>query len=230
MSYSATISFKTIKAEDIYGFFQNFKAEATAHLEEIAEDNFLWSPYSKERSETDERKLFQSTEMWARSSVFAYRYFYMTEHKLLAVFGVPKCLQGLFDLTECFQNSCDQDYPFEEWKGVPIFEQIAEKWKNATDGEVYKTFEYPDEHEDETDYDYYRRSRAYDEIWGMFEDYLYQEEKVVYISLYGYYDISQIMCFSRFCKEKYQKWYEEIKEICEKKQQDHPTEKGGVEE
>lgn len=48
MSYSATISFKTIKADDIYGFFQNFKAEAIAHLEEIAEDNFIWSPYSKE--------------------------------------------------------------------------------------------------------------------------------------------------------------------------------------
>lgn len=226
MSYRATISFKTINAEDIYGFFQNYKSEATEHLEEIAKDNFLWSPYSKER-EDDERKLFKSTEMWARSSVFSYRYFYLPEHKLLAVFGVPNCLTKLFDLTECFQNSCDQDYPFGDWEGIPIFEQIAEKWKNTTDEEVYKTFEYPDEHENETDYDYYRRSRAYDEIWGMFEDYLYEDKKVVYISLYGYYDIAPIMGFSKMCKAEYENWEKEIEEIC--KRNDHPTEKGGGE-
>lgn len=229
MSYRATISFKTIEATEIYEFFKKFKAEATNHLEEIAKDNFLWSPYSKEREETDERKLFSSTEMWARSSVFSYRYFYLAEHKLLALFGVPNCLQGLFDLTVCFQNSCDQDYDFDEWKGIPIFEKIAEKWKNSSDDDVHERFEYPAEHEEDTDYDYYRRTFAYDEIWEMFEDYLYQEEKVVYISLYGYYDISQIMCFSRMCKEQYENWEKEIEEICKKKQQDHQTEKGGVE-
>ena len=65
MSYSATINFKTIKAEEIYGFFQILKAEATSHLEEIAKDNFRWSPYSKEREERSERLLFDMTEKWA---------------------------------------------------------------------------------------------------------------------------------------------------------------------
>jgi hypothetical protein len=222
MSYSAIIHFKTIKADEVYGFFQKLKAEATLHLGEIAKENFIYSPYSKEK-ETDKRKLLDDAKNWARTSIFNYRYFYLPKHNLLAVFGVPDCLENLFDLTGHFQNSCDQDYDFEDWKGVPIFEQIAEKWKNATDEEVYKHFEYPNEYEEPIDYDYYRRTFAYDEIWAMCENYLYNDEEVVYISLFGYWDITTLRNFSLMCKEEYENWCKQIE------QQDHPTEKGGVE-
>ncbi|MEE1280049.1 MAG: hypothetical protein UHH95_04350, partial [Oscillospiraceae bacterium] len=99
---------------------------------------------------------------------------------------------------------------FEEWKGVPIFEHIAEKWKNATDEEVYKTFEYPEEHTDPIDYDYYRRSNAYNEIWKMCERYLYHEEDVVYISMFGGYEIADQEGFVHKCRKAYEEWQKQF--------------------
>jgi hypothetical protein len=195
-------------------------------FDEIAKDEFIFMPSIKNdymlKNDSDWAKE-QLDRGWMRNCVFSYRFFYIPEQSLLGVFGVPSAINDIFDLTCYFQNSCDQDYDFEDWNGVPYFEFIAEKWKNATDEEVYKTFEYPDEHEEPIDYDYYRRSNAYNEIWKMCEKYLYHEEDVVYVSIFGGYEIAEQIGFVHKCRQAYEEWRKQI-------EQDHPTEKGGVQE
>jgi hypothetical protein len=198
--------------KDIIPFLRNYKKVTTERLKDIAEENHSYPPYirnsleiPKTLKEVPDEKV-REARSWARCSVFQYKYFYNRKHGLLGVFGVPTCMRDQFDKTVYFQNSCDQDYKFERWKGVPIFEQIAEKWKNATDEEVYKTFEYPDEHDEPIDYDYYRRSNAYDEIWKMCETYLYNEDDVVYISMFGGYEIAEQKGFCKKCRDAYDEW------------------------
>lgn len=211
MSYYAPISFKTIKEGELYAFLKKIKDTCKEKIDDIAKKNFHYMPTLN----TCKRKIFEgasdmakreANEAWVRNSVFSYRFFYIPEHNLLGVFGVPDAVNKIFDLTCYFQNSCDQDYDFEDWKGVPIFEQIAEKWKNATDEEVYKSFEYPDEHKEPIDYDYYRRSFAYNEIWRMCEHFLYSEDDVVYISMFGGYEIAEQKGFVHKCRKAYDEW------------------------
>ena len=226
MSYSATICFKTVREGEIYDFLKQIKDACKEKLEEIAKDEFIYMPSIKNdymvKNDSDWVKE-QLDRAWMRNAVFSYRFFYIPEHSLLGVLSVPSAINDIFDLTCYFQNSCDQDYDFEDWNGIPYFEFIAEKWKNATDEEVYKTFEYPEEHEEPIDYDYYRRSNAYEEIWGMCEKYLYHEEDVVYVSMFGGYEIAEQKGFVHECRKAYEEWLNKIK-------QDHPTEKGGEQE
>lgn len=209
MSYSATINFKTVKEGELYEFLKKIKDTCKEKFAEIAKDNFIYMPSIKNdymMKNDSEYAKEQLDRAWMRNSVFSYRFFYIPEHNLLGVFSLPSEVEFIFDSTCYFQNSCDQDYAFEDWKGVPIFEQIAEKWKNASDKKVYKSFEYPDEHEEPIDYDYYRRSFAYEEIWKMCETYLYHEEDVVYISMFGGYEIAEQKGFVHLCRKAYDEW------------------------
>ena len=47
MSYSCYISFKKISPECIFDFFGDLKEEAGKHYEEIAEENWFYSPLRK---------------------------------------------------------------------------------------------------------------------------------------------------------------------------------------
>ncbi len=207
MSYNATINFKTVREGELYAFLKQIKDACKEKFDEIAKGEFIFMPsinkdyMLKNDSEYAREQLDRA---WMRNSIFSYRFFYIPEHNLLGVFGTP--VKDIFDLTCYFQNSCDQDYDFEDWRGVPIFEQISEKWKTASDEEVHKAFKYPDEHEEPIDYDYYRRSFAYNEIWEMCEHYLYSEDDVVYISLFGGYEIAEQKGFVHKCREAYDEW------------------------
>ena len=63
-----------------------------------------------------------------------------------------------------------------------------------------------DEDEGDIPIDYYRRTFAYEEIWGMCEDYMWSDNKAVHLSLFSYYDFEPIKNFVVACKEKYAKW------------------------
>lgn len=221
MSYSATICFKTVKEGELYAFFKKIKDTCKEKFDEIANDNFIWLPSV---SSMKKRMLEGASDIakeeidraWMRNSVFSYRFFYIPEHNLLGVFGIPDGVDKIFDLTCYFQNSCDQDYRFEKWKGIPVFEEIANKWKNAADSEVkahyHKRWNDVWDEEDNSDLDYYRRTFAYEEIWGMCERYLYHEEDVVYISMFGFYEISEQIGFVKKCRDAYATWKKECEE------------------
>jgi hypothetical protein len=66
------------------------------------------------------------------------------------------------------------------------------------------------------------KEAAYDEIWGMCSAFLYDESEVVYLSMFGYYEISEQRDFIKKCREAYNKWEKRIEEKC-------ATEKGGTE-
>ena len=211
MSYRATISFKTVNESDLYIFLQEFKTSVQSKFGEIAEDDFLYMPsirYEHIYKSIPESVKDEIDSKWAQASVFTYRWFYLPEHSLLGVFSVPSSVADIFDKSIYFQNSCDQDYDYDEWQGIPIFEEIAKKWETATEEEVRQRYSKPygDTWDDECDYDYYRRSFAYDDIWEMMEQFLHDESKVVYISLFGHYESYLMHSFVKMCKKHYEEW------------------------
>lgn len=219
MSYSATINFKTIPEGELFQFFTHIKQMCKEKMDDIAEDNFIYMPSISKRhllKGSTEYAQEQLDDAWVRNSIFTFRYFYLPEHHLLGMFGVPNAIDKMFDLTVHFQNSCDQDYEYSEWCGVPLFEKIAEKWKNTSDEEVHNTFDYPDEHRQPIDYDYYRRSNAYNEIWSICEKFLYDESAIVYLSLFGFYDIDR-MHFCEKCRTAYEEWKNKIAKDTERR-------------
>ncbi len=212
MSYYCEISFKTLKAEEIYPFFQNLKAATSDFLEEIANDNAFYCPSQRHTSYDEVPKLIANelNRNWAYRT-FTFRYFYLPEYNLLGVFGVYDCLRHLFDCTVEFQNSCDRDYEYDTWKGIPLFKEIAEKWKYAPCETVEEQYnkESGDNFREEycgyapealvEKYDYWKRTFAYDEIWGLFSTYLFDDSKALNISLFAGYEIVDMGNFVRFC-------------------------------
>lgn len=227
MSYSATISFKKIKPEEIFDFFLKIKEEVKKNYEEIAEDNFIYSPYAKDKKSyaNDEYniKLFNDCGDWVKRA-FSYRYFYNKELELLGIYGLPDSLKSMFDDTLGFQNSCDQDYDFEYWDKIEPFKVIADKWKAMTPEQVYEKYS-------KTEYSgytkeqfllgdggyrpaYYAKTLCYEEIWETYlKKTLFDEDSIVYLSLFQFYDIGFIQKFIAKVKE----FYDLFEEDCKKK-------------
>ena len=217
MSYSCEISFKNVDPKDVYSFLVEYKKVVSEHLEDIAKENVWYSPLLRHDFEFDWAKepytkmsveLRDKLDNWA-SKIFHFRYFYLPEHNLLGIFGVPDSVQSIFDNTSYFQNSTDQDYDFEDWKGVPWFEEVANKWKDMPfeDFVTAYTKERGDEsswhHMSNEEYlkslkeqEYYRKSFCYDEIWNTIGNYLEKDSGVVYLSLYGFYDYFVLQKFN----------------------------------
>lgn len=208
MSYSCTISFKQIKPEEIYPFLQKLKEEAIKIASDVIKDEYIWSPtykwveFDKKRGmlikeekflnayDEDVIRIIEENKDWI-IRLFTFRWYWDFEKGVLMVYSIPKQLQHLFDNTVYFQNSCDRDYDFEEWSGIPYMEDISNKWKNMSDEEVinlYKESQYYDEDDDNEHIqkflDYYRRTMCYDEIWDRIEWTLYNDEEITYITLF----------------------------------------------
>ena len=221
MSYCCTISFKQIPAHDVFEFLQKLKKQACEKLEKVAEENSSFSPMMRKYHFQDDfivtDELKKDTGTWAKMSVFHYRYFYDKELSILGVYSLPRCMQDIFDLTVCFQNSCDQNYEFEEWNGVPLFEGIAAKWKSRSLEEVAKLAGRDDIEDmrnlEKSEPQYYAKSACYEEIWSYFENTLYDDSAALYLSLFGYYDIRAINRFVRYTEKavlaKIEEWREE---------------------
>lgn len=226
MSYSATIRFKKIKADEIFDFFVKMKEHVSNRLDEVAEDDFIYSPYAKNKKKYDEDTwnilLREDVSNWARNSVFNFRYFYIKDLELLGLYGGPDCLEELFDSTLGFQNSCDQDYDFEYWDKVEPFKAIADKWRVLTPEQVYEEYsksDYSDYSKEEFLYGgggyrpaYYAKTMCYDEIWETYlEKTLYNESTIVYLSLFGYHDFKVLQSFTNKVKKLYDLFLEECK-------------------
>lgn len=224
LSYYCRISFKTIEPDQIFSFFQTIKSEINANLDKIAKNYAFNCP--SQRHEPYFEKLPRSikSEMnlnWAKRC-FSYRYFYIPEHKLLGMFGMDDETDHLFDNITEFQNSCDRDYEFETWKNIEIFQNIAQKWINVdtdTIEQQYKAIYNSDfrEEYDSEDYDinetieYYRRTFAYDEIWNMFETYLYNDDKIVFLSLFSEFERHILSAFVKNCEQCAEEKLKDIK-------------------
>lgn len=198
MSYTCEISFKEIRSENVYDFLVSLKPHIKNNLQAIAKDNYLYSPMAKFPIYKQESCLD-----WAKT-VFTYRYFYLKDYNLLGIYGIPKCVKYLFDSTIYFQNSTDFDYDFDTWKGVKLFKSIADKWKNCTVSYLLGfTDDYAEsDFKDSNYFEYAKRSCCYTEIWNLINKTLFDEDSVIYVSLFGYYDVGILNYFIQQC-DKY---------------------------
>lgn len=259
MSYSCLISFKKMQPTEMLGFFRQLKEHISANLPEIAKDNRSYCPYIRRKeladvsgtmerdewsalSDSERKDLFprdfrnvhlderEEGREWAMNSVFKYCVFYDEQRELLGMFGVPDAAHELFDGTVYFQNSCDQNYPREDWAGIAAFEEIYDKWQQVTPeqlhahwvaehnphlkpGEKPRTMydEYAYDLKDMTDdeverfwqdrFDYMRKSCAYDEIWGHYAAELYDSANRLYFSLYSRDDYETLTRFVMHCHD-----------------------------
>ena len=98
-------------------------------------------------------------------TLFTFRFLYWEEHKLLGIVMMPsESASEKWPLSIYFQNSCDHDYPFSEWKvgNIPFFMNAVAKAENYTEKEIRAKVDY--EIEDDN-LEYFRRSTCYDDIF-----------------------------------------------------------------
>lgn len=199
MSYRAEISFKQIAPENVFAFLKEFKDWVKHYTYEIAEDNFMYCPTVRYLHK-DYVDLYDYSRDWCIQwalNVFSYRYIYLPDVELLCVYGVPTIVQDLLDDTIYFQNSTDQDYNFSTWDKIDLFKEVARKWQAFTDEEVRERLTL----DESDDLQYHRRSACYNEIWNNYlEQSLYNEDSVVYVRLFGYYDVEVLTKFIVTCE------------------------------
>lgn len=221
MSYNCTISFTHIAPEDVFQFMTDIKKACTERLEAIAKDEYGYCPFVRNslvvnrdfaNGITKEQK--EEAKAWAHS-LFKWKIFYNQELGLLGMMGLPNALHDLFDGTVYFQDSCDQDYDEKAWEGIRVFEVLYSKYMQFSDDHVKKIYEskrdetfdemmkddYPDATPEivKEKLDYYRRTFCYDKIWSYFSQYLWDESKSVFMSVYGNYEVREIYSFIKFC-------------------------------
>lgn len=124
-----------------------------------------------------------ANEYWVYG-VFTFNFVYFEKHNILGIKGCtfPEEARKMFDVYIPFQNGTDQNYDFEEWgTTIPLFNEIVEHFKNATDEEiketVLKTYSTWDEEMDEN-LEYYRKTCVYQEVCDKldFFNFLYDKE------------------------------------------------------
>ena len=109
--------------------------------------------------------LAETADRYWLEALFTFHFLYWEEHKLLGIVMMPsERVNEKWPLSMYFQNSCDQDYPFFEWKegNIPFFANAAAKAENYTAEEIRAKVDY--EIEDEN-LEYYRRSTCYNDIF-----------------------------------------------------------------
>jgi hypothetical protein len=216
-----------MEATEIYPFFQQLKKKAVEKFEDIASAECHWCPSWCDMVDLPEKFPELSKEKrteaknWAANNIFKYRWFYNQGLQLLGVYSVPDALCDMFDLTVNFQNSCDQNYSREDWEGIKLFENIYDWWMNKTDeqiitkyngGHVGNDFEEHYKSRREEYLEYYRRTYCYEEIWNMFEHTLYNDEDVVYLTLFNNNAMGDMKEISQFVVECFKKYKEFEKE------------------
>lgn len=217
MSYSCTISFTKISGDNVFDFFKKLKTKIKENLNQIAEENYFWLPTIRYGSYKNLSQEIQNSldEKWVQEYILKFRYFFMPENDILGIFSLPKCTYDMFDNTTYFQNSTDQDYEYSEWNGIEDFEKIAQKWQSCSKEDILK--ENPDCNNEE-DFEYVRKTHTYEEIWEIIKQYLYDENEVVYISLFGGYEgdiISELVHKMRTLYSEWQKQFSKKENVNE---------------
>jgi hypothetical protein len=122
--------------------------------------------------------LADTADRYWLEALFTFRFLYWEEHKLLGIVMMPsESASEKWPLSVYFQNSCDHDYPFSEWKegNIPFFVNAVAKAENYTTEEIRAKVDY--EIEDD-DIEYFRRSTCYDDIFETlaFDSWLYNHD------------------------------------------------------
>lgn len=207
MSYSCEISFKHVDSvTDVFQLLPQLKAKAIECFPDIARENcmFMPIPHRKDLLESfdmTDPEIRKPLYLWARTSIFSFRFFYIEKMHLLGIFSLPSVLQTIMDGSVYFQNSGDQNYDRNNYQGITEFEDIYDKWISMTADELISYYaDNSDDHSRLTEDDIaefrsdnealmnHLKSLAYDEIWSYCEQALYDDDSAVFLSLFGAFD------------------------------------------
>lgn len=210
MSYQAYVSFKELEPENICSFFSQLKKTAIEHLHDIAEAEWKYDPMNKRYFLPDdeyvvakrtEKDRYNKSRLWFFRDVFSYRWCYIQEHRIIAVFGVPDALRQCFDGTVFFQDFTDQNYDLTQYSGIRLFEELYQTILNE-DRDVFHDLvkdRYPALEEESEEY--CRKQYVYDEIFGLVKDCFNDDDKATYIALFNQWDIKPETSFLKKCFE-----------------------------
>lgn len=167
MSYGIEISFVHAKdyktavkiAHDFTNSFSNNKQE----LDAVIKSNELFIPSARYPANTDrEKDLLKMADRHFVYRLFTFKFVWFPHAKLLGMIGSynkSETVTKYFPHSVYFQNSCDQDYEREFWLGIPFFENIYDE-KQALSDDILILMGY----DASDDFNYIRRTLAYDEI------------------------------------------------------------------
>lgn len=98
--------------------------------------------------------------------LFSFKFAWWEEKGIIGVSSDDFLKNDDFSESVYFQNSCDQDYSYDEWPQIPYFTNIVEKYRDA-DGNVLKK-EFSKRsltwYDSDTDIGYARRTLVYEKI------------------------------------------------------------------
>lgn len=139
------------------------------------EDERLFFPSQRSFSpKTDKEKYFaQEADRRSLDGFFTLNFVYFHKEKLLALIGhsYPEA-DKFFKKHIEFQDSCDQDYERNHWKGIKLFENIWDECAHLTAEDILNSKsenerEFYTVEEIQQKLGYYQRSKAYDRIYEM---------------------------------------------------------------
>lgn len=179
MSYSFTLNFRHCRSLGEALLLANKTADAVyANLSELLKENHYYIPSIRfEYKDLSDQEKRIKNDAWLEK-LMKLNFVWWPQYKLLAFSGDgwPKAAMDLYKQKVFFQNSCDQDYEFSEWKGLGTpFKEVVEIGKNGSHNAVLQLLnegreKYPveitqEEMDDSVDWDYYRRWAVYNAIY-----------------------------------------------------------------
>ena len=186
MSYRFGMCFKNVKNKiEMYDFALEFTKKIYENAEEFINLNKYYIPTHNKYIFGEKAYEFNDVDRFWLYNLFNVRFIYWEEYNLLGIIGdnYPKVCLNMIDEKVYFQNSCDQDYEYEEWgNSITFFNNIIEKAKQETPtnlikefNEVYKNYTLK---EIEEDIDYFRKSFVYQTIFHQLDlgNWLYDKE------------------------------------------------------
>ena len=231
MSYSCPLYIKQMPKSKALDFIYKFctVARDKEWQKKYIEAHLFNCPLNRRITEkSSEMEYYRAVDdmyEWIKD-MFTYTFFYSSGIKsLCCVLYESKLNEPLSKLFDkgwyYFQNSCDQDYEYEYWKHNKVFKKNAEMIKNMpideyiefhnTTYDDYKKFsenEIKELKEDNEYLEYEKRSDVYRENYGMIEDYIWDSDNHLYISIMNSFEDTYDL--EKFCERKFLLRYPEI--------------------
>lgn len=172
MSYRFTMFFTKCKKEQMFDHCIKIVERYIEHAEEYMKENAFFMPYNRYSLEgkSYERRFITA----CLYDLFNFQFVYWEKYELLGFNhfnGVmseyihdlcPKCIH--------FQNSTDQNYAYDIWSGIDMFEEIAEQSKTMSAKEIIEHsqgyYTASDEEEIAESIEYYRKAITYRMIYN----------------------------------------------------------------
>lgn len=185
MSYSVSMAFTEVaNEEEVLKFFNKFRAVIKANLKDIISENEYYIPSIRYTYQKEDRRLMSTFDEYWLCNALTYKFIYLKDKNILAcVTDEHDFLKSLFTNFTYFQDSTDQDYPYETWNGIKYFEEIRDKIKaipcNAegieelhkirSENNLHVWSDYKEEWQKEKEFEYYKRETIYSLILSLFE-------------------------------------------------------------